>query len=77
MSPKEISRKSDLPLRTVSFALRKLTAFKLLRRVPNLQDMRQPLYRIESDEVRRRLIKFGTDNLMKMPPTLLDLRKTI
>ncbi|MCK5239916.1 MAG: MarR family transcriptional regulator [Candidatus Thorarchaeota archaeon] len=77
MSPKEISRRSEIPLRTVSFALRKLTAQNLLRRIPNLQDMRQPLYNLESKEVKAHLIKHGADSLIKMPNTLLDMRKTI
>ena len=77
MSPKEISRRSEIPLRTVSFALRKLTAQNLLRRIPNLQDMRQPLYNLESKEVKAQLLKHGADSLIKMPNTLLDMRKTI
>ncbi len=77
MSPKEISRKSELPLRTVSFALRRLTAQKLLRRIPNLQDMRQPLYSLESKEVKPHLIRHGADSLIKIPNALLDMRKSI
>ncbi|MHA1906189.1 MAG: MarR family transcriptional regulator [Candidatus Thorarchaeota archaeon] len=77
MSPKQISRKSDLPLRTVSFALRRLTAQNLLRRIPNLQDMRQPLYHLESKEVKAHLVKHGADSLIKIPNALLDMRKTI
>ena len=77
MSPKEISRKSELPLRTVSFALRRLTSQKLLRRIPNLQDMRQPLYSLESKEIKTHLIKHGADSLIKIPHALLDMRKTI
>ena len=77
MSPKEISRRSDLPLRTVSFAIRRLTAWNLLRRIPNLQDMRQPLYNIQNEEVRKLLVKNGADSLVKVPHSLLDLRKTV
>lgn len=77
MSPKEISNKSDLPLRTVSFALRRLTAQNLLRRIPNLQDMRQPLYLLESGEIKTILLKQGKDALMKVPYALLEMRKTV
>ena len=44
MAPREISRKFDVPLRTVTFALKKLMKLDLLRRVPNLSDMRKPQY---------------------------------
>jgi DNA-binding MarR family transcriptional regulator len=77
MSPKEISRRSEIPLRTVSFALRKLTAQNLLRRIPNLLDMRQPLYNLQSKEVKAHLIKHGADSLIKIPNTFLGMRKTI
>lgn len=77
MSPKEISRKSELPLRTVSFAIRRLTTQKLLRRIPNLLDMRQPLYRLESKEMKAHFIKHGADSLIKIPNTILEMRKTI
>jgi DNA-binding MarR family transcriptional regulator len=77
MSPKEISTKSQLPLRTVSFALRKLMAFNLLRRIPNLQDMRQPLYHLESEEIRGLLSKKGADPLMRIPPMMLEFRKPL
>ncbi len=77
MSPKEISRKSELPLRTVSFAIRRLTKWHLLKRIPNLQDMRQPLYNIESDEIRKILVKNGADSLVKVPHSLLDMRKPV
>ncbi len=77
MSPKEISRKSDLPLRTVSFAIRRLTKWNLLRRIPNLQDMRQPLYNIKNEEVKQILIQNGAEFLVKIPHSLLDLRKPL
>ncbi|MDF1538684.1 MAG: MarR family transcriptional regulator [Candidatus Thorarchaeota archaeon] len=77
MSPKEISNKSELPLRTVSFALRRLTSQRILRRIPNLQDMRQPLYLLESGEIRKILLKHGKDALMKVPYALLEMRKTV
>jgi len=49
MSPKDITQTLELPPRTVSFALRWLTNRKLCRKVPNLQDMRQPLYVADHD----------------------------
>ena len=75
MSPKEIAQKSKLAPRTVSFALRKLLAWKLLRRIPNLLDMRQPLYHVNKEEVKVLLTKHESDTIMKLPTSLLDFRK--
>ena len=44
LAPREISRKFDVPLRTVTFALKKLMKLDLLKRIPNLSDMRKPQY---------------------------------
>ncbi|MHA1137396.1 MAG: hypothetical protein ACTSSE_13005 [Candidatus Thorarchaeota archaeon] len=44
LAPREISRKFDVPLRTVTFALKKLMKLDLLKRIPNLADMRKPQY---------------------------------
>lgn len=55
MAPRDISRKYDVPLRTVTFALKKLMRLKLLRKVPNLLDMRRPLYHID----RETLVELG------------------
>ncbi len=53
MAPRQMSRKFNIPLRTVSFALKRLREYELIVRVPNLIDMRQPLYQINSEEVRQ------------------------
>ncbi|MHA1769266.1 MAG: hypothetical protein ACTSV3_05380 [Candidatus Thorarchaeota archaeon] len=47
MAPRDISRRYDMPLRTVTFALKKLMKLRLLRKVPNLLDIRRPLYHID------------------------------
>ena len=49
MTPKDISERVNLAPRTVSFALRKLMGQKLCRKIPNLRDMRQPLYLVDED----------------------------
>lgn len=54
MTPKDISNKVDLAPRTVSFALRKLVGQNLCKKIPNLSDMRQPLY-LANDETAREL----------------------
>ncbi len=52
LAPREISRKFDVPLRTVTFALKKLMKLNLLRRTANLEDMRKPQYRANHERVR-------------------------
>ncbi|TFF83744.1 hypothetical protein EU524_01955 [Candidatus Thorarchaeota archaeon] len=51
-APRDISRQYKVPLRTVTFALKKLMKLKLLRKVPNLMDMRRPLYHLDDGRVR-------------------------
>ncbi len=52
IAPRDLSRKIDVPLRTVSFALKKLMKLDLLRKTPNLMDMRKPQYRTNHERVR-------------------------
>jgi len=52
LAPREISRKFNVPLRTVTFALRKLMKLNLLRKTPNLLDMRKPQYFTNNERVR-------------------------
>jgi DNA-binding transcriptional ArsR family regulator len=52
MAPRELSRKSKVPLRTVTFALKKLLHQRLLHKTPNFMDMRKTLYYLNSDRVR-------------------------
>jgi DNA-binding MarR family transcriptional regulator len=58
MTPKDISTRVDLAPRTVSFALRKLMGQKLCRKIPNLQDMRQPLYLADAERARELRMRF-------------------
>ena len=52
MAPREIARGSEIPLRTVTYALHKLIQQKLLRKVPNLMDMRKQLYHLDQERIR-------------------------
>jgi len=52
LAPREISCRFNLPLRTVSFALKKLMNLNLLFKTPNLMDMRKPQYRTNNERVR-------------------------
>ncbi len=58
MTPKDISSRVDLAPRTVSFALRKLMGQKLCKKIPNLTDMRQPLYAADVERARELRMKF-------------------
>ncbi|MGY5873044.1 MAG: MarR family transcriptional regulator [Candidatus Thorarchaeota archaeon] len=52
MAPREIARMSRIPLRTVTYALHKLVQQNLLRKVPNLMDMRKQMYHPDNDRIR-------------------------
>jgi DNA-binding MarR family transcriptional regulator len=52
MAPRELSRKSKVPLRTVTFALKKLVLQQLLHKTPNFMDMRKTLYHANSERIR-------------------------
>ena len=58
LTPKALSQKVDLAPRTVSFALRKLMGQKLCRKIPNLRDMRQPLYMADPERARELRMKY-------------------
>ena len=58
MCPKEISTKLDMAPRTVSFALKKLMRDRILRRIPNLSDMRRPKYHVNIDQAKDLLEKY-------------------
>jgi len=58
LTPKDISQKVDLAPRTVSFALRKLMGQSLCNKIPNLHDMRQPLYSVDQEKFRELRMKY-------------------
>ncbi len=58
MTPKDLSSKVELAPRTVSFALRKLLRLNLCKKVPNLKDMRQPLYLADVERAKEFRRKF-------------------
>jgi DNA-binding MarR family transcriptional regulator len=51
MAPREIASVSRIPLRTVTYALHKLLQQNLLRKVPNLMDMRKQMYHPDNDRI--------------------------
>jgi DNA-binding MarR family transcriptional regulator len=69
MCPKELSVKLDMAPRTVSFALRKLLREKILRRIPNLHDMRRPKYHVNMEQAKDLLEKYkDTPYVASIPP---------
>ncbi len=51
MSPQDLAKSSGLAMRTVTLALKTLLTGKFCRRIPNLMDMRKPLYHVDSEKV--------------------------
>ncbi len=63
MCPIEISEKLDMAPRTVSFALRTLVNRQLLRKIPNLSDMRRPKYHVDMDAAKVILQRYNDSAL--------------
>jgi len=51
MCPAEISKNSGLAMRTITLALKTLLSDHLCRKVPNLLDMRKPMYHANQERV--------------------------
>jgi len=59
MCPMEICEALHMAPRTVSFALRKLLSKKLLRKIPNLSDMRRPKYHLNMEAAKELLQRYN------------------
>jgi DNA-binding MarR family transcriptional regulator len=51
MCPQEIATESGLAMRTVTLALKTLQSGNFCRKVPNLMDMRKPLYHADYEKI--------------------------
>ena len=51
MCPQEIADSSGLAMRTVTLALKTLQSGNFCRKVPNLRDMRKPLYHADYERI--------------------------
>jgi len=69
MCPIEISEKLDMAPRTVSFALRKLLGRQLLKKIPNLHDMRRPKYHVDTEAAKDMLQRYS-DSAITSPFSL-------
>jgi DNA-binding MarR family transcriptional regulator len=74
MCPLEISEKLEMAPRTVSFALRKLLGRQLLKRIPNLNDMRRPKYHVNMDTAKD-LVQQYNDAALKSHASPLTWQK--
>ena len=63
MTPKTIIEKVGLAPRTISFALRTLVRERVIRKTPNLADMRQPLYHINMERVKELQLRFDSGQI--------------
>ncbi len=70
MCPMEICEALQMAPRTVSFALRKLLGKKLLRKIPNLTDMRRPMYHVNMEAAKELLQKYNDAALRAHPSPL-------
>lgn len=70
MTPKQIGQKVGLAPRTVTLALKKLVEEKICKRVSNLQDMRQPFYRVDMDKVRELRLMYTIDSYARLHPSV-------
>jgi DNA-binding MarR family transcriptional regulator len=59
LPPREISRGSKVPLRTVTFALDRLVLTEICKKVPNLNDMRRTLYTVNHEKARAIFSLYG------------------
>ncbi len=66
MTPKTIISRIDLPARTITFALHVLLEEKIVRRVPNLFDMRQPYYHVDTERIRELQLAFKVDRVTRL-----------
>lgn len=76
MCPIEISEKLNMAPRTVSFALRQLLKRQLLRRVPNLLDMRRPMYHVNMERAKDLLQKYSDAAFRGHPSPLAWYQKS-
>jgi DNA-binding MarR family transcriptional regulator len=69
MTPKTIIEKVGLAPRTISFALRTLVREQVIRKTPNLADMRQPIYHVDMERYKELQLRFDSGQPSQMPST--------
>lgn len=76
MCPKDLCADIGLAPRTVSFALRKLMHSNLLRRIPNLGDMRKSLYVADEIRIKELFMRFGVDSIKALQPVIAEMSRS-
>ncbi|MHA1930473.1 MAG: helix-turn-helix domain-containing protein [Candidatus Thorarchaeota archaeon] len=71
LTPTEICKNTNLPDRTVSFALRKLVRNGLIQRIPNLRDMRSALYHPILTRAAELISTYGVESIIGSQLTIL------
>ncbi len=66
MTPKSIIKKLKLPSRTVTYALRTLIDENIVRKIPNLNDMRQPIYHVNIERVKELQLMYRIDQVARI-----------
>ena len=69
LTPKELSTIVELAPRTVTLALKKLMEVQLCRKISNLEDMRQPYYKVNMDRVKELRLAFTIDSYVRLHPS--------
>lgn len=73
MTPKTIITKVKMPSRTITYALQTLVNEKIVKKIPNLLDMRQPIYYVNLERVKELRLSFRVDQVIRLHP---DIRQS-
>jgi len=60
LPPRAISKETNVPLRTVTYALDRLVGKDLCEKIPNLSDMRCTLYVVNQEKARAIFARYGS-----------------
>jgi len=70
MTPKTIITKVRMPSRTITYALQTLVKKKIVKKIPNLLDMRQPIYHVNIERVKELRLSFRVDQVIRLHPEI-------
>ena len=66
MTPKTIIKKVKMPSRTITYALQTLVKENIVKKTPNLLDMRQPIYHVNLERVKELRLSFRLDQVIRL-----------
>ena len=70
MSPKTIIKKVQMPSRTITYALQTLVKENIVKKIPNLLDMRQPIYHVNLERVKELRLSYRVDQVIRLHPDI-------